>query len=134
VADYKELFMEHLDDNDVSYDDLDDGLIKIELGGDNAKSIDIIGMFEEDNEDVEFTCFSIGNFQNNYDAGIRVCNEMNKEYKWVKFYVDDDADIVAKISTTVDEYNCGDYCTTAVMRLMQIVDAAYPNFMRALWS
>lgn len=132
--DYKQIFMDHLDDIDITYDDLDDGLVKIGFGGDNAKTIDAIGSFEEDNDDVEFTSFSIGNFKNNYEAGIRVCNEMNREYRWVKFYLDDDADVVAKISTRVDEYNCGEYCTKALMRLVDIIDAAYPNFMRALWS
>lgn len=132
--DYKQLFMEFLDENDIEYDDLDDGLLKIEFGGDNLKSIDVVVLFEEDNPDVSVTSFSIGNFQNNYESGLRVCNEMNKEYKWVRFYLDNDADVVANIYTTVDEYDCGDYCITAVKRLIDIIDEAYPNFMRALWN
>lgn len=126
--------MDHLDDNDITYDDLDDGLVKIGFGGDNLKSIEVIAMFEEDNPDVTITSWSIGNFKNNYESGLRVCNEMNKEYKWVKFYLDNDCDVVADISTTVDEYDCGPYCVTAIKRLIDIIDMSYPNFMRALWS
>lgn len=132
--DYKQIFMDHLDEIDINYDSLDNGMVKIEFGADNIKSIEVIAIFEEDNPDVAITSFSIGNFQNNYEAGLRVCNEMNKEYKWVKFYLDDDCDVVADISTMVDEYTCGDYCVTAIKRLIDIIDMAYPNFMRALWS
>ncbi len=132
--DYKQIFMDHLDDNDITYTDLDDGLVKIVFGGDNLKSIEVIAMFEDDNPDVGITSWSIGSFANNYEAGLRVCNEMNKEYKWVKFYLDKDSDVVADIYTTVDEYDCGPYCVTAIKRLIDIIDMAYPNFMRALWS
>ena len=132
--DYKQKFMDYLDENDITYDDLDDGLVKICFGGDNAKTIEVIASLEEDNPDAELASYSIGNFKNNYEAGIRVCDEMNREYRWVKFYLDSDADVVAKIYVRVDEYNCGEFCAKALVRLVDIIDATYPNFLRALWS
>ena len=65
---------------------------------------------------------------------IFTCNEMNAKYKWVKFYLDKDADVVASIDAYIDDYTCGEECMKLVRRVVNITDEAYPTFARAMWA
>ena len=60
------------------------------------------------------------------------CNELNNKYRWVKFYLDDDSDVVAQIDAYVDDETCGGECLSLVRRMVNIVDGGYPTLMQAL--
>ena len=64
----------------------------------------------------------------------RVLNDCNNKFRWVKFYLDDDNDIVANADILFDELNVGFTCVEIVMRTASIIDDAYPAIMKGIWG
>lgn len=134
MANYKQLFLRYLDEKGVKYTDRDEYVVRISYSCDNLKTIPVYIFFDEDGDPmVQFKCWDIANFKNKEAKGIFACNEMNKTYRWVKFYLDKDADVVASIDAYIAEYNCGEECLALVRRLVNIIDDAYPTFAKAMW-
>ena len=73
-------------------------------------------------------------FKGKEAAGIIKCNELNNHYRWVTFYIDDDADVITQIDSYVDEENCGSVCLSLVRRMVNIIDETYPDIMRTIWG
>ena len=59
---------------------------------------------------------------------------MNAHYRWIKFYLDKDSDIVADCDAYIDADTCGKECMSLVRRMVNITDEAYPTFARAMWA
>lgn len=135
MASYKELFMRHMDREGVKYEDRNDFVVKVTYGGDNLKSIPIFVFFDEDGDPiVQFKCWDIANFKDKEAKGILACNEANTQYRWVKYSIDKDADVVASIDAYIDDDTCGAVCLSLVRRMVNITDDVYPIFARAIWS
>ena len=135
MANYKNLFMRYMDDEGIKYTDVKENVVKVVYTGDNLKSIPIFVFFDKDGDPlVSFKCWEIANFKDKEAVGIITCNQLNNQYRWVTFYVDDDADVITQIDSYVDENTCGPICMSLVRRMVNIVDEAYPEFMRALWG
>jgi hypothetical protein len=136
MANYKNLFMHYMDSNGIKYTDVKENVVKVVYTGDNLKTIPVFVIFDKDGDPlVTFKCWDIANFKDEKMAGgVIGCNQLNKEYRWVKFYLDDDCDVVAQIDAYVDAETCGFECSSLVKRMVNIIDEGYPTFMRALWS
>lgn len=135
MANYKRLFMQHMDREGIKYTDQDDFVVKVVYTGDNLKSIPVFVFFDKDGDPlVQLKCWEIANFKNKEAKAMIACNQVNKEWRWIKFYIDDDADIVAGCDAYIDEATCGSECLSLVRRMVNIVDDAYPTFGKALWS
>lgn len=65
---------------------------------------------------------------------LMVLNDCNHKFRWVKFYLDDDNDIVANADILFDELNVGSSCVEIVMRTASIIDDAYPDIMKGIWG
>ena len=61
-------------------------------------------------------------------------NECNHRFRWVKFYLDEDNDIIADTDLIFTEQNAGEACFELVMRTASIVDDAYSTIMKEIWS
>lgn len=132
---YKTLFMRKMDAKGIRYEDRDEFVVKITYSGDNLQSIPVFVFFDKDGDPmVQVKCWNIANFKGKEQKGINACNQLNAEYRWVKFYLDDDADIVASIDAYIDEETGGDECIKLVNRVVNITDDAYPTFGKALWA
>jgi len=132
---YKQMFMAHMDSVGVRYTDHNDYIVKVSYKGDNMQSIPIYVCFDkEDKPLVSFKCWDVANFKNKEARALIACNEMNTEYRWVKFYLDSDADIVVEADAIVDDVTAGEECLQMVRRMVNITDEAYPTFARALWA
>ncbi len=136
MANYKNLFLRFMDREEVRYTEMDDHVVKVVYTGENLKTIPIFVFFDENGEPlISVKCWEITNFKDDKMAGGMIaCNMLNKQYRWVKFFLDDDSDVVAQIDAYVDEPTCGSECLSLVRRMVNIIDEAYPTFMRALWS
>lgn len=135
MANYKQLFMNYMDAKGVKYTNSNDHVVKVVYSGDNLKSIPVYVSFDEDGDSmIQVYCFEIANFNNNAAAGLFACNELNKKYRWVKFYLDKDNDIICSLDAYIDDVTCGEECLKLVRRVVNITDEAYPTFMKALWS
>ena len=71
---------------------------------------------------------------NKLAAALVLCNEMNNTWRWVKFYIDRDGDIRVQDDAVIDLSSVGDECDELVSRMVDIIDKAYPDFMRLKWS
>lgn len=132
---YKSQFLRHMDNEGIRYDDLKEFVVKITYNGDNLESIPVLVFFDEDNDPiVQLKCWNIANFKGKEEIGYEVCNRMNNQWRWVKFYIDDDADIVASIDAYIDMDTCGEECLNLVRRVVNITDEAYPEFAKARWA
>lgn len=136
MVNYKSLFMRHMDREGVKYTEMDNRVVKVVYTGDNLKTIPVYVFFDADGAPlISVKCWEIANFKDDKMAGGMIaCNMLNKEYRWVKFFLDDDSDVVAQIDAYVDESTCGGECLSLVKRMVNIIDEGYPTFMRAIWG
>lgn len=136
MANYKQLFIKYMEEKGIKYTDRDENHVTVSYSGDNIKSIKFHVAFDKDGEGmVQIYAWDIGNFGGDKTAkGIEVCNELNAKYRWVKFYLDSDKDVCVSTDSYICEANAGSVCLNLVRRMVNIVDEAYPSFMRALWA
>ena len=135
MADYKQLFIQHMIQEGIKYSEVNDRAVKVVYSGDNLQTIKIIVIFDEDGDPlVSVRCWEIANFKDKLAEGYIATNKLNSEYRWVKYYLDKDYDVVAAIDAYVDEHTCGSECMSLVRRTVNIIDDSYPVFMRALYS
>ena len=135
MANYKRLFMNHMDREGIKYTDRGEFRVRVAYNGDNLKTIPVIVDFDKDGDPmVQFHCWEIANFKDKFAAGVLACNILNAKYRWVKFYIDDDKDVVCSVDAYIDEINCGSECMALVRRVVNITDEAYPIFMKALFA
>ena len=91
--------------------------------------------FDKDNDPiVQFKCWTIETFKGMEAKGIIACNEMNSHYRWIKFYLDKDSDIITDCDAYIDAATCGEECMKLVRRMVNITDEAYPTFARYKWG
>lgn len=65
-----------------------------------------------------------------------LANHLCRKFKFAKFTVDDDGDICAQwdMPDNVPASAVGPVITEVVLRLFNIIDDAYPETMKAIWS
>ena len=72
---------------------------------------------------------------NKYDALYKVLNECNDRYIYVKFVLDEEnGQINARCDNIIQLDTCGENCYELMVRMLKIVEDAYPSFMKALWT
>lgn len=141
MASYKELVMAYLDGQGVKYCKARDtqgrdNVICIDYTGDNLKTIPVYVFFDPDGEPmVKLKCWDIASFKGEKRAsGINACNELNSEYRWTRFYIDKDCDVIAQVDAYVDTDSCGSTCKFLADLMTNIIDKGYPIFMKALYN
>ena len=135
MVEFAQLFTEHMDEKNVKYTVKSENVVNVSYNGDNKDELSIYVIFDKDGEGyVEFKCWDVEKFKNKREAGIQVCNAMNLKFRWVKFYLDDDDDVIASIDAIIDRSTCGAECLSLVLRLVNIVDDAYPDIAKARWA
>ena len=73
--------------------------------------------------------------ENKYDALYKVLNECNDRYIYVKFVLDEEnGQINARCDNIIQLDTCGENCYELMVRMLKIVEDAYPSFMKALWT
>ena len=129
---YAQLFVNHMIEQGVKYTEQKENVIKVVYSGDNLDTIPIYVFFDKDGDSlISCKCWDILSFKNNKAAGIAVCNALNARFRWVKFYIDDDADVVADLDAVIDDETCGAECLQLVRRMVSIIDDAYPDIIKA---
>ena len=135
MADFKSIFISYMEQHNVKYVNVNENLVCVTYHGDNMKSISILIRFSEENDPwAQIACIEIANFKDKEDIGIRLCNELNNKYRWLKFYLDKDADVIASLDTYIDEDTCGFFCLDLVRRAVTIIDEVYPQIAKTLWN
>ena len=128
----------YLDSQNMHYKlDEEKNVIEIGIGGlDNIGSIKILLIFSDNDRIVGLRAYNVCKFQEaKSEPMYRVCSQMNHQFRWVKFYVDEnDWTITAEDDAIVTLGSVGEELLELTMRMAGIVDEAYPNFMKAIWQ
>lgn len=70
-----------------------------------------------------------------YDAIYKTLNECNDQYVHVKFVLDTESgEICARDDDIIQLDSCGEECFELMIRMVKIVEDAYPKFMKALYA
>lgn len=91
--------------------------------------------FDDNGRSAHFFTFDIAKVPDGKRAAmLEACNAANKSFRWVSFYIDDDGDVNCDADAVLDAAGGGDACAEIVMRMVDIVNKSYVDFMRALWA
>ncbi len=133
---FASIFKNHMDQKGVRYRDKGDDVISIIYDTDNAKSVEVLVGFDDDDKNlVTIVSFAIGEFpQDKFGEVLVTCNALNNEYRWMKFYVNDNNCITVSSDAILDEKTCGEECMEYVLRMIRIIDTVYPQFMKLRWG
>lgn len=63
-----------------------------------------------------------------------VCNTLNVKYRWLKFCIDTDNDIMVEDDAIVSPETAGDECMELLIRTVSIMDEVKPVIMRAIYG
>lgn len=110
--------------------------MRVAFKADNKGSMDIIVVFDEGNDSVGLRSFDFCSFPaEKKPVMYEICSKMNKDYRWVKFYVDEsDNTITLADDAVIDLETCGEEVYELIGRMLTIGDEAYPAFMKNVWG
>ncbi len=100
-----------------------------------ATSIEVILIFDDNDRSVGLRSFGYVKFPaDKKDRMYKVCSQLNDDYRWVKFYVDEDHNFITMADDAIVQVDgCGDELLELVMRMAKIGSDAYPKFMQAIY-
>ena len=134
---FKEAFIEFLDAKGVKYTEVDDRAVRLMWDSKSVSSgIKVLVIFDKDNHHgVHFVCNGFCSIPEDKQNDLMVvCNALNKQYRWCKFYVDNDGDLMVEDDAILDMANVGEECIELILRMINIVDDIYPIAMKAIWA
>ena len=97
----------------------------IKYNGDNFNNLTFSFFFDEGGEAVSIKVFSIFQFsKSQLPDAYKFCNEMNNEWRWIRFYVDSDDEFTADYDAVIhpNSPTCGSECVALLRRAVRIVD------------
>ena len=135
MAVYITLVKNYLDQKGIKYRESRENTLNVIYTGEKLNEISIFIDIDEEDGKAEFVCFSIGQFgQEQFAKGLIACNTCNSQYRWVKFFIDDENHICVRSDAILDKKTCGMECLELIQRMVNIVDDTYPVFMKARWA
>ena len=136
MTDYKQNYLDYMDSKGIRYIDHDRYHVEVRYSGDNLKSIPVHVFFDKNGADnVRLVCWKVYKFPETpsmLGAACGIGNVLNKNYRWVKFYIDEDYDFVAEMDAIIDPVFVGDECAKLVLKMVGIIDEAYPKIEELL--
>lgn len=132
-------FIETLKKNDWRFKEvqqLDSGNDRVCCGV-NGKftSVDVYFFFDKDGRSVTLRVFRL--FAVPIDKKLQIMelmNNANKDYRWVKYYIDSESWMSIQIDAVITPETAGPVCLELMIRTLQIIDATYSNFMHEIWA
>lgn len=135
------IFCDHLDQRNIKYLPplIDNKTVTIPWEGEKCPSTLIFFQFSDDGTNVHIRTGDIQEIEKEHTSQIVAayitCNDLNKQYRWFTFYVNNDDESVAKVEARGDAimtpYTIGSDCWELLGRMTSILDDAYPTIMEA---
>ena len=132
-------FLETLKKNEWKYKDL----LELENGSDhvccgvNGKMTTVDYHFFFDKDGRSFTMRVSRLFAVPIDkklAIMEVMNTVNKDYRWAKFFINDECWMNIQADAIVTAENAGAVAMELMVRTTQIIDDTYAKFMHEIWA
>ena len=107
----------------------------LQFGIKNGGSYRIRFISKDDDNDVSVRVFGLLTVEETHrDRILPIINKLNAKYRFVKFVLDEDGDVNLEYDYLV---RCPDPTASAeeiIIRIVKMVDEAYPELMRAMWA
>ena len=137
MATYKEEFIAFMEEKNIKYRDIDECAVSVAFSSDTIpQGVKVLVIFDAENRNaVHFIASGFVKVtESKFAAELLAVNEANAKFRWVKFYIDDNMNIMAEDDAILDMSSVGSEVTNLVFRICNIVEEAYPSFMSALYS
>ena len=121
-------FERFMDSNGIKYTLLDEGdnVIALQFGGDTADTHVLVDFDEAGGQadGVNFKSESFAKCNGSVSSIYPKLNNLNKHYRWVKFWVNDDNTIWATCDAVVFPGSVGQECAQIAFRMSNIIEQA----------
>lgn len=72
--------------------------------------------------------------EDKYVDVVLACNQVNSTYRFLKFVVDEDNDVMAMADAILDPGSADEECFELLIRSLQIIKDAKPTIMKAIYA
>lgn len=133
ISSYVQNFTQYMNENGICFTDAGDDIFQVTYEATNLPSISVYIVFQE--TDIYFWSATITKVDLSKTACANlICNQLNQDYKWARFFVTDAGEIHADINALYFEHNLGEQCHKIIEIMLAVIDQAYPKIMHAIWS
>lgn len=96
----------------------------------------VVAFFPDDSSMTSIRCFDFVESIPDAKFGdvLMCCNDLNNEYNFVKFVIDEDSAITLREDAFIDEETGGEEAFGLCMTMIRIADEVYPRLMKVLWA
>lgn len=109
--------------------------VKVSWDGEVAKDQTMYFISSDDDGDVHAENMSMAHVPATKKDQVLSClNGLNRRFRYVKFSLDDDSDVRVEYDFPLRNKNIGPIAQEIFLRFMNIIDEAYPEVMKAIWS
>ena len=130
----KTAIMRALEQHDLDYTDMSNPTLQVLHVGfslDNYKDFDLFVFVDDDGEAFTIRSGVILSVSDEKRARmLEVINDVNYSYRWVRFYIDDENDLIMQCDVDLASSST-ELSSLAIYRAATVLDEAYPIFMRA---
>ena len=137
MATFKEAFTDFMDQKDLKYQDYDERAVRVTWNSKVVRSgVSVLTIFDSDNGNrVHFIGNNFISIPDEKTSDVIVaCNALNKKYRWFKFYVDTDGDLMVEDDAILSLDNVCDECMEIIVRMVRVIEEVYPSLMRIVWG
>lgn len=136
---YGTLVKKYFESQGLKYSELPDEknvVLSVRFNGKNKPELEVLLIIDEEAHNVALRSYNYCLVpEEKKNIIYKVCSDMNRNVRWVKFYVDEkDNTISVEDDAILAEENAGDECLELCIRMIRICDDCYPIFMRAIYA
>lgn len=127
----------YMDSVNWSYDlagDNQEAIITGVAGDKNIKGLRLLVLFDEERTANVVSRDYVHVPEDKIGTMYPVMNELNKQYRWAKFAIDDDGEIRVEADAVLDMGSCGEEIEEILFRLTHLADEAYPLIMAKMFG
>ena len=129
-----------LEKEKIRYNEFDECTIGVAFTREDDSHINFSFRFDEETDNgkdkgnhIHLSTFvENANMKDMYSNALVLCNNLNKDYRWARFYIDNDYDIACDADAILSESNAGEECLELMFRLMRIIDEAAPRIKQLM--
>ena len=111
-------------------------VVTVTYTGDNKDTIRFKIFVDPDEDNVAIRVWTIAKTLDADQAAAvtLLLNDLNNNYRWYRWYLDDDREVTASVDAVITADTIGAIVYELVQRGVNIIDENYPKVMKALWS
>lgn len=131
------LFISYLEAKEMKYSVVNEERAVIRVGWNlEGTTLGVFFMFDENGTSVHIEGHDFLTFtKDKCDKMYKICNDLNRKYRWVKFTVDVEKSVaVVECDAVIQLDTCAEEAVELMLRMTNIVEDAYPIIMKALWA